>query len=60
MENSKQTTFNEDDMIAITYNNLERTCNNMYAILDKFRSDIAKSNDMEDIAIAQGLLQMAI
>ena len=60
MENSKQTTFNEDDMIAITYNNLEHTCNNMYAILDKFRSDIAKSNDMEDIAIAQGLLQMAI
>lgn len=60
MKNSKQTTFSEDDMIAAAYCSLERMCNNMYAIVDKFRSDIAKPEDKEDVAIAQCILQMAI
>ncbi|MBQ2968864.1 MAG: hypothetical protein IJE15_00545 [Bacteroidaceae bacterium] len=60
MKNSKQTTFSEDDMIAAAYCSLERMCNNMYAIIDKFISDIAKPEDKEDVAIAQCILQMAI
>ena len=52
--------FNEDDMIAAAYCSLERMCNNMYAILNRFRSGIAKPDNKEDVAIAQGLLQMAI
>lgn len=60
MKNSKQTTFSEGDMIAAVYGYLECMCNNMYTILNKFRSDIAKPEDKEDVAIAQGLLQMAI
>lgn len=60
MKNSKQTTFSEDDMITAAHNSLERMSNNMYAIVDKFRSEIAKPDDKEDVAIAQCILQMAI
>lgn len=60
MKNSKQTTFCEDDMIVAAYCSLERMCNNMYAIVDIFRSGIAKPEDKEDVAIAQCILQMAI
>lgn len=56
-----ETTFNEEEMIiASYYSSLERMCNNMFAIVDKFRSDIAKPDDKEDVAIAQCILQMAI
>lgn len=60
MKDSTNIAFNEDDMIAVAYSNLERTCNNMYSLVDIFRKGIAKSNDKEDMAIAQGLLQMAV
>lgn len=60
MENSKQTTINEDDMIVAAYYSLKRMCDNMYKIVVNFRTNIAKPGDKEDIAIAQCILQMAI
>lgn len=59
MENNNSV-FSDDDMIAAASSSLERISNNMYAIVDKFRSDIAKPDDKEDVAIAQCILQMAI
>ena len=52
--------MNRRDEIEKIASSLEYFCNNSYLLVKKFRENIANSDDDEELAIAQCLLQVAV